>query len=224
LTSRFSHHKNIFNQKTGVFIMKNAIFLSLVSLAFAGQLFAQTETVTFDPSTPIQPAEVSRPTLLEIGLVFPIFSDDARNFINGAGIAPNPLSTGFGTGVQFGYHKQMSDRATLGVVANTTMYLDNGATTTQLYQLGAFATGRLYFMEKWTNSVFAEVGAGPEVAAYSINGGTFTTQASLASRFGAGYNYSFDNNVCLTVSAVVSPNFASNDPTRNAKIIIGMVW
>jgi hypothetical protein len=217
--------------------MKNTIFLSLLSLAFAGQIFAQSEVVTMDISTPILPpapvevveveevdVEVSRPTLLEIGLVFPIFSDDARNFINGAGIAPNPLSTGFGTGVQFGFHKLMSDRATLGVVANTTMYLDNGATTTQLYQLGAFATGRLYFMENWTNSVFAEVGAGPEVAAYSIAGGTFNTQVSLASRFGAGYNYSFDNNVCLTVSAVVSPNFASNDPTRNAKIIIGMVW
>ena len=217
--------KNFFQKTNKDYNMKNAFFLSLVSLAFAGQVFAQTETITFDASTPIQPStKVDRPTLLEIGLVFPIFSDDARNFINNTGVSPNPLSTGFGTGIQLGYHKQMSDRATLGVVANTTMYLDHGATSTQLYQLGAFATGRLYFMEKWTNSVFAEVGAGPEVAAYSINGGTFNTQVSLASRFGAGYNYSFDNNVCLTLSAVVSPNFASNDPTRNAKIIIGMVW
>lgn len=207
--------------------MKNAFFLSIVSVLFATQVFAQTETATTDEltlSTPIIAKEQTRPTLLEIGLVVPIYSDDARSFINGAGIAPNPLSTGFGTGVQLGYHKQMSDRATLGAVVNTTMYLDKSATTTQLYQLGAFATGRVYFMQKWTNSVFAEVGAGPELATYSLNGGTFTTQVSLASRFGAGYNYSFDNNVCLTVSAVVSPNFATNDPTRNAKIIVGMVW
>jgi len=214
----------LFFRQNKDYIMKNAFFLSLVSLAFAGQVFAQEVTGTGN-DTPVQPThKAERPTLLEIGLVFPIFSDDARNFINNAGVTPNPLSTGFGTGIQLGYHKLMSERATLGVVANATMYVDNGTSTTHLYQFGAFATGRLYFMNKWTNSVFAEVGAGPEVAAYSIAGGTFTTQASLASRFGVGYNYSFDNNVCLTVSAVVSPNFASNDPTRNAKIIIGMVW
>lgn len=206
--------------------MKNTIILSLVSLFAIATSNAQTETIGQD-ATPIAPAvtEQARPGLYEIGLIFPIYSDDARNFVNNSNIAPNPLSTGFGTGIQLGYHKVMSDRATLGVVGNTTAYFDQSvAGTTQVYQFAGFAVGRLAFMSKWDNSVFAEIGAGPEIAAYSIAGSDFTTQVSLASRFGVGYNYSFDNNVCMTISAVVSPNFASNDPTRNAKIIIGMVW
>ena len=205
--------------------MKNTIILSLVSLFACASLFAQDTE-----STPLSAATTKHETtsLYEIGLVFPIFSDDARNFVNGSGIAPNPLSTGFGTGIQLGYHKVMGNRATLGVVANTTAYVDHGggnrATTTQVYQFAGFAVGRVFFMQNWSNSLFAEVGAGPELAAYSIAGGNFNTQVSIASRFGLGYNYSIDNNVCLTLSAVVSPNFASNDPTRNAKVIIGMVW
>lgn len=199
--------------------MKNTIILSLVSLFACASIFAQDVE-----STPI--ASVATPTtsLYEIGLVFPIFSDDARTFINGSNISPNPLSTGFGTGIQLGYHKVMGKRATLGGIVNTTAFVDNSTTTTQVYQFAGFAVGRVSFMENWSNSLFAEVGVGPELAAYSINGGNFNTQVSLASRFGLGYNYSFDNNVCLTVSAVVSPNFSSNDPTRNAKIIIGMIW
>lgn len=208
--------------------MKNSIILSLVSVFAVAQMNAQAEIIFQEPatSTPIAPAvETSRPSLYEIGLIFPIFSDDARNFVNNSSIAPNPLSTGFGTGIQLGYHKVMSDRATLGVVGNTTAYFDqNVAGRTQVYQFAGFAVGRLAFMSKWDNSLFAEIGAGPEIAAYSIAGSDFTTQVSLASRFGLGYNYSFDNNVCMTISAVVSPNFASNDPTRNAKVIIGMVW
>ena len=200
------------------FSMFKSFVVSLASLVFVCQASAQSEAIF----TPI--GEVSRPSLYEIGLTFPIFSNDARDFINNMGISPTPLSSGFGTGAQVGYHKLIRERATFGAVLNASMFLDNGQATTQIYQTSAMAVGRLFFMKKWTNSVFAELGAGPEITAYSIAGARFNTQVSIASRFGVGYSYEFDNNVCLTASAVISPNFASNDPTRNAKIVVSMVW
>jgi hypothetical protein len=198
-------------------MFKHFVF-SLASLVFVCQASAKPEL----ECTPL--GEISRPTLYEIGLTFPLFSNDARNFINSTGINPTPLSTGFGTGAQIGYHKLIRERATFGALVNASMFLDNSQTTTQIYQASAVAVGRLFFMKNWTNSVFAEIGAGPEVTAYSVSGGSFNTQVSIASRFGIGYSYEVDNNVCVTASAVISPNFASNDPTRNAKIIVSMVW
>lgn len=162
--------------------------------------------------------------LLEIGLVFPVFSDGVRDFMTANNVQTNPLASGFGTGVQFAVHSQINDRATLGGIVNATTFISSGDSLTQLYQTSVVLAGRAHVVQFGKSSVFAEIGIGPEFAAYSLKDGAFKYQVSLTSRFGVGYRYTFGNNLGLLASAVLSPDFGTTDPTRNLKVILGMVW
>lgn len=160
----------------------------------------------------------------ELGLIFPAKNDAMKNYITANAISVNPLTSGVGSGFQLGVHKLLSEKATMGVIFGGNMFLVASDSTTQLYQVGTFLTGRLYFGETWKNGVFAEVGAGPEFGAASVRGGTFNFQLNFASRFGVGYNYQFSKNVTLGVSAIISPSVVANNYLDGAKIVANMLW
>jgi hypothetical protein len=218
--------------------MKNLFLASLAVLSIA-QASAQNnpvrpnatsllteygDTVVVAESITDVLSEHQSSTLLEIGLVFPVFSDGVRDFMTANAIQTNPLASGFGTGIQLGAHGKINSRATLGAILNATTFIASGDSLTQLYQTNLTVTGRAHVIQFENSSVFAEIGVGPEFAAYSLNNAKFKYQVSLASRFGVGYRHNFGNNLGLLASAVLSPDFGTTDPTRNLKIIIGMIW
>lgn len=214
--------------------MKNIFLAVFTAFAVSAQTYAQSNPltpgstlVTSDGDTvTVTDVMTSAPTssLLEIGLVFPVFSDGVRDFMAANNIPVNPLASGFGTGIQLAAHNEINSRATLGGILNATSFITSGDSLTQLYQVNFSIAGRAHFLQFGASSVFAEIGVGPEFAAYSIKDGTFAYQVSLTSRFGLGYRYNFGNNLGLLASAVLSPDFGSTDPTRNLKVILGMIW
>jgi hypothetical protein len=134
------------------------------------------------------------------------------------------LTSGFGAGFQLGKHRILNEKATLGVILGGNMFIASAETTTQVYQLGAYLTGRLYFGETWRNGVFAEVGAGPEFAGAKIQDSDFRIQSNFASRFGLGYNYQFSKDVTLGISAIISPALTADNYFDGAKIVANMLW
>lgn len=160
----------------------------------------------------------------EIALVAPINRDDVKNYINSSNITANPLTSGFGSGFQFGTHKIVNERATLGIAVASNAFFSSGTTTTQLYQLGTYLTGRLYFGETWRNGIFAEIAAGPEAAASSIQDEDFQFQANIGTRVGIGYNYQFNKDVTLGLSIVASPSLVSDNYLSGSRAVISMMW
>lgn len=189
-------------------------FISMLCILFSIPMMAQDT-----PACPSQKNYVS-----EMGLVFPVKTDAMKAYINANSINVGPLTSGFSAGFQVGKHRILNEKATLGVLLGGNMFVASGVSTTQVYQLGAYLTGRLYFGETWRNGVFAEVGAGPEGAAAKIQGGDFQFQANFASRFGVGYNYQFSKDVTLGISAIVSPSLVSDNYFDGAKIVANMLW
>lgn len=200
----------------------------LMSLCFALLAipsFASDGSTPLDPKTSAAcPSDMQKKYVSELGLVFPVKTDAMKNYINSNTIVISPLTSGFSAGFQYGRHRLLNDRATLGVLLGGNMFVASAATTTQVYQLGAYLTGRLYFGETWRNGVFAEVGAGPEFAGAVIQSGDFQFQSNFASRFGIGYNYQFSKDVTLGLSAVVSPSLMSDNYFDGARVVVNMLW
>ena len=160
----------------------------------------------------------------ELGLIFPVKTDAVKDYINASNVGVNPLTSGFSSGFQFGKHRIINEKATLGLILGGNMFYGKGVATNQVYQLGTYLTGRLYFGDTWRNGVFAEVGAGPEVAAASLSGGDFQYQANIASRVGVGYNYQFNEDVTLGLSVVTAPSIMSDNYFDGAKVVVNMLW
>lgn len=177
----------------------------------------------FSQNTPICSNETKK-YVNELGLVFPINKDDVKNYINGNNVVVNPLTSGFSSGFQVGKHRIINDQATLGVVLGANTFFSSGASENQIYQINAHLTGRLYFGDTWRNGVFAEIGAGPEFAAASVQGGDFQFQANFGSRFGLGYNYQFNKDVTLGLSFIASPSILSDNYFNNSKLVVNMLW
>lgn len=179
----------------------------------------------FSQNTPICSHETKK-YVNELGLVFPLNKDDVKNYINGNNIVVNPLTSGFNSGFQLGKHRIINDQATLGVILGANTFFSSGISETQIYQLNAHLTGRLYFGETWRNGVFAEIGAGPEFAAASasVQGTNFQFQANFGSRFGLGYNYQFNKDVTLGISFIASPSLLSDNYFNNSKLVVNMLW
>lgn len=203
------------------------LIMSLVFAIASLPMFGAVES-----STPLAP-NVSEATskssqsnyVSELGLLFPVKTDAIKDYVNANTIVVSPLTSGFGAGFQYGMHRILNDRSTLGLALNgNTFVASAGTTTNQVYQAGLYLTGRLYFGDTWRNGVFAEVGAGPEFAGAVIRGGDFTYQVNVASRLGVGYNHQFSKDVTLGISAIVSPSMTSSDYLSSARIVVNMLW
>lgn len=177
----------------------------------------------FSQSTPISVGESSK-YVNELGLVFPTKSGPIRDYINANNIRINPLTSGFSSGFQIGRHRIINEKSTLGVVLGSNAFYSSDTATTQIYQTGLYLTGRLYFGETWRNGVFAEVTAGPEFAATSIQGSDFQIQTNVGTRIGVGYNYQFNRDVTLGVSLVASPSILSDNYLDGSRVVINMLW
>lgn len=177
----------------------------------------------FSQSTPVCAAD-SKKYVNELGLTFPTNTDDIKNYINANNVVVNPLTTGFSSGFQLGKHRIINDRATLGAIIGSNVFFSSAGVKNQIYQLNVHLAGRLYFGETWRNGVFAELGAGPEVAASSIQDGDFQFQVNFGSRFGLGYNYQFNKDVTLGLSFIASPSILSDNYLNNAKVVVNMLW
>lgn len=177
----------------------------------------------FSQETPVC-ASPAKKYVNELGLVFPIKTDNIKDYINANNIAVNPLTSGFSSGFQVGKHRIVNDQATLGVILGANAFFSSGAVHNQIYQFGAYLTGRLYFGDAWRNGVFAEIGAGPEVAASSIQDGDFQFQANFGSRLGIGYNYQFSKDVTLGLSFISAPSMLSDNYFDGSRVVINMLW
>lgn len=177
----------------------------------------------FSQETPVC-ATPAKKYVNELGLVFPTKTDDIKGYINANNIAVNPLTSGFSSGFQVGKHRIINDQATLGVILAANGFFSAGSAENQIYQFGAYLTGRLYFGETWRNGVFAEIGAGPEVAAASVQGGDFQFQANFGTKLGVGYNYQFNKDVTLGLSFITAPSMLSDNYFNGSKIVVNMLW
>lgn len=161
----------------------------------------------------------------DLGLTFPIKPSAIKDYINANGITTLPLTSGYSSGFQIGKHQIISDQATIGIVAGANFFV--GSTpiaTNQIYQLGIYATGRLYFGESWRGGLFAELGAGPEGSAASFNGTPFVFQGNIGARVGAGYNYKFNKDVTIGLSLQATPSISAGAFTDGARVLINMLW
>lgn len=187
-------------------------------------LCAMMITPAIAQETTSKPCCTKKKYVNELGLVFPVKTDAVKDYINASNIGINPLTSGFSSGFQVGKHRIINEKATLGVVLGGNVFYGRGVATNQVYQFGTYLTGRLYFGDTWRNGVFAEVGAGPEMAAASLNGGDFQYQVNIASRFGVGYNYQFNEDVTLGASVVVAPSIMNDNYFDGAKVVVNMLW
>lgn len=195
--------------------MKKAL-LSLIILLNATIVFAQDDSSIMPVS--------HKKYVSDLGLTFPLKTQSIKDYINLNNVEVGPLTSGFGAGVQFGQHRLLNENATLGVLLNGNMFLASSGEFTQVYQFGAYLTGRLYFGDTWRNGVFTEIGAGPEFGGASIQGERFEFQGNFASRFGLGYNYQFNKDVTLGASIVASPSLTSDDYLNSARVVVNMLW
>lgn len=160
----------------------------------------------------------------EIGMSFPAKTTTYRDFLTANGIVNTPITSGVGYGVQFGKHQIVREGATLGVVVAANAFYTNSPVTNQIYQVGAYFTGRAYFGQSWHQGLFAEIGAGPEIGGTSINGGNFNYQANLSARFGIGYNYQLNNDVSVGLSVITSPSVLSSSVLDGSRVLVNMLW
>jgi hypothetical protein len=192
-----------------------SIILSALILLFSTSAFSQSNPVC---------CNTQKKYVSELGFVFPGKTQVIKDYVNANSVSINPLTSGFGSGFQLGKHRIINDQATLGVVLGANAFFISSNAKTQIYQIGTYLTGRLYFGETWRNGVFTELGAGPEFAASSINDSDFNVQANFASRIGIGYNYQFNKDVTLGASLIVSPSLMTDDYLNGSKFVINMLW
>lgn len=176
----------------------------------------------FSQDTPV--CCTNKKYISELGLVSPLKTQPIKDYISANNVNVTPLTSGFSSGLQVGKHRIINDQVTLGLVIGANMFVSTVNTTNQVYQLGTYLTGRLYFGESWKNGVFTEISAGPEASAASLTDSDFKFQANFASRFGLGYNYQFNKDVTLGASIVLSPSIMSDNYTDGAKVVINMLW
>lgn len=184
-------------------------------------LFATT--IGFSQNNPDCPTHAKKYTK-ELGLTFPLKTDAMKNYIAASNIDAAPLTSGIGSGLQLGMHRIINDKATLGLIVGSNFFFTFGDTKSQIYQLGTYLTGRLYFGETWRNGIFTEIGAGPEFSAASISDGDFKFQGNFATRLGIGYNYQFNKDVTLGISAIVAPSLTTDNYLDNARVVVNMLW
>lgn len=161
----------------------------------------------------------------EVGLVFPIKNNAFKDYLVANGITSLPITTGLGTGVQLGRHCAIAQPTTLGLVLNGNMFISNApGTKCQVYQVATFLTGRIYFGNSWHKGLFAELAGGLEASAASFFGNSFSFQANIASRVGAGYNIAFNSTATVGVALTLSPTALSSDYLSSARLVINMLW
>lgn len=161
----------------------------------------------------------------DVGMSFPVKPTIFKDYLTASGVASTPITNGVGYGAQFGRHYIVREGgATLGVIVSGNAFYSSGPVQAQVYQLGAYFTGRAYFNQSWREGLFAEVGAGPEVGGTSFNGASFQYQANLNARFGLGYNYRFNNDVSLGVSVLASPSITGNGILDGSRVLVNMLW
>lgn len=193
--------------------MKSIIF-SILSIFSAVTLFSMSA----------DQCSQSKKYVFELGLNTPINASGIKDYINSNNVSVSPLTSGFNTGFQIGGHKIINDQATLGIVVGMNTFIASQSVTNQIYQLGTYLTGRLYFGDSWRNGIFTEISAGPEASVISLSKSDFSYQVNIASRLGVGYNYQFNKDVTLGVSVVISPSITSANYTDGAKIVVNMLW
>lgn len=191
--------------------------------------YTSTQQAALPSRTSFVPSQVTvaapKTFITELGLTFPLKPSSIKDYINTNGITTLPLTSGYSSGFQVGRHSIVSNQATIGVVLGANGFIGSTPTATnQIYQIGIYATGRLYFGESWRGGAFAELGAGPEASAASFNGSNFEYQGNIGARVGAGYNYKFTNDVTLGVSLLATPAVSSAGFLDGAKVVVNMLW
>lgn len=218
--------------------MRKLMFSVLSLVCASTMMFAQTSRRAMVEASPIQPQKdttVSSTNYInELGLTFTVQNGPLKTYVTGLGVAPSPLTSGFGSGFQVGRHYFVSQQATIGMILGANAYYSNTPAnffgtsspevTAQLYQVASYFTGRVYFGESWQRGIFAELGAGPEVSAVSFNSSGFLYQANLGTRLGVGYNYKFSNDVTLGLSVLASPSVTNNNYLDGSKLLINLLW
>lgn len=199
--------------------MKRFLFLVLTGLSLMlTNLFAESSPLVAEN------CRGNSPWLNEMSLVVPTKTNAVRDYFSANGVTSNPLTSGLGYGVQVGRHLCIGRGATVGGVLAGNAFYSSGITTNQVYGLSAYFVGRAYFSNTWRNGLFAELGAGPEVSAVSVNGSSFRTQANLSTRVGVGYNYEFNDDITVGATVLVSPSVTSSNYLDGARVVINLLW
>lgn len=199
--------------------MKRFLFLVLVGLTVVMQ-------TSFAESSPIssESCQTKSPWLNEMSLVAPTNTAATRDFFTANGITSNPLTSGLGYGVQVGRHFCVGNGATVGAVLSGNAFYSSSITTNQVYGLSAYFVGRAYFSNTWRHGLFAELGAGPEVSAVSVNSSDFRVQGNLSTRVGVGYNYEFNDDITVGAAVLVTPAISSSNYLDGARVVINLLW
>lgn len=174
-------------------------------------------------ASPITPA----PTrwITELGLTFPIKNNSIKNYVESHGIVTLPLTSGVSNGAAIGRHAVISDQATIGLLMGANMFIGtDSVAVSQLYQLSAFVTGRLYFGESWRGGAFVEIGSGPELSMAKLRGTPLVFQVNIGARIGLGYNYRFSNDVTVGASIVAAPALSAGSLMDGMKVAVSMLW
>jgi hypothetical protein len=161
----------------------------------------------------------------ETGVVFPTKSTTIRDYFNANGLTPIPLTSGLGNGLQFGLHRLVGNGATIGaLVTGNAFYGSGGGSTTQIYNFSAYFVARGYLNGTWRNGAFVELGCGPEVSAASFADSAFVYQGNISTRLGVGYNYQFNDDITVGLSAVVTPTVTAGSYLDGSKVIVNILW
>jgi len=160
----------------------------------------------------------------EMGLTIPTKSSTVRDYFAANSVTPNPLTSGLGYGIQAGRHLRIGSAATIGGIVAGNVYYSKTTSTTQVYNFSTYFVARGYMSETWRDGAFVEVGFGPEVSAASFTDSSFVYQANLSTRLGVGYNYQFNNDVSVGISAVVSPSVTASNYLDGSKVIVNILW
>lgn len=201
--------------------MKRFLFLVLVGITVLMQTtFAETPRVESSPLS----SEIDYQWINEMSLLVPTKTNALRDYFTANGVTSNPLTSGLGYGVQVGRHLCIGSGATVGGVISGNVFYSSNVTTNQVYGMSAYFVGRAYFTDSWRHGLFAELGAGPEVSAVSVNDSDFRVQANLSTRVGVGYNYKFNDDITVGATLLVTPSVSSSSYFDNARVVVNLLW
>lgn len=171
------------------------------------------------------PMHPNNHSILEIGVTFPITTSAVKQYIEANGVTANPLTSGYSNGVELGIHGLISHQATVGLLATGNLFVANDMTgTNQIYQLGAYMIGRLYFSDTWRGGLFAELGSGLEFSLSAFHQADARYQANFGARIGAGYNYKFNSDVTIGASVRAAPSLSAKTITDGMQLVVSMLW
>lgn len=174
-------------------------------------------------ASPVAPAAPK--WITELGLTFPVRSNAMRDYIAAHGITTLPLTSGVSNGASIGRHVVLSNQATLGAILGANMFVGtDSVAVSQLYQLSAFLTGRLYFGESWRGGFYVEIGSGPELSLAKFSGTPLVFQVNIGARGGVGYNYKFSDDVTVGASVVASPALTAASVMDGMRVCVVMLW